>query len=1053
MTALRSKSVISIDVETRCLENVYSMTPDDVVGVGFGWWNDEELPIEERAVESAYIPLNHLALVDQLEDRRASNPQVEGSSPSRRPRSKTVKTALVAQSEERLPCKQEVGGSTPPGGSTLRGHTQHKILLDEHQVMEDSDDSAPVAQLAEQGPFKSEVVGSSPSGRTNSSAPVAKRSLQRTHNPKTGSSNLPRRTIRIDGQCEVSDFCHVFEDIIYDPAKTLIFHNAKFDTWVLEVLFGREIGDNIIDTMLEVKLDNENGRMGLKEATRRYLRKRPTTLEEVTGGSNDPSCVDIETVARYCRDDAEHALMLHRVLHPELKKQELWDGPWMRLWRPYIKCLRRMEHRGICVDVDYLQRLREQCHKICRVIQQGVSEAAGREINPSSHKQVSELLFNQLGLPEINKRSAAYEVLEQLAKLHPVPRLLLNYRGVMNTATKEVDGLLNVVDAHDRIHANFVLFPSTGRLACVARGTPVEIVRDVSKYPKGVPIEEVKPGDLAYSYDKSGKLVLRRVLAAWRRGVRPVVRVHWQGSGHKHVGYVDLTSDHLVRLTSGRWVPAGELKPRDRVFALSRGIGRWGYARLYPSGQNEIPKEHRFVYEQVFGARPEHVHHKNDNKADNRPENLQGMTRSEHARHHGENVRPETRLKRSIYAKAHPCLPPIRRGPENRRWLSISRDEMETSFREAGWSVVKAAKLCGCDFDAFKSHARHEGVDLKEMRRRNRAGRLDQILAGAARARAVRLRKYGWNHEVLRVEPLAEAEVFDLTIEDTENFIAGEICVHNCRAPNLQNVKREGTARFPIDDMLRGAVDPEFLDGDNVRLSVRSAFVPPAGQAMIVCDFNQLELRLMAHFANVKVMLEAYGLGEDLHAKAAALFKCSRQVAKTCNFGLLYGAWHRKLRDILRMEAGVVVSEAESERLWRAFHSTYPEIQQFQRRLTQKAKMNGGEIRTVCGRKRRCPELFSEDRSIRMEAERELANAIVQGSGADLVQVAQIRIEESGLPIEVVLQVHDEIVSYAPEDRAEELLAVQVNLMETAIKGWKIPIVVDGKIVKAWSEK
>lgn len=265
-----------------------------------------------------------------------------------------------------------------------------------------------------------------------------------------------------------------------------------------------------------------------------------------------------------------------------------------------------------------------------------------------------------------------------------------------------------------RIHSSYNQVVSTGRTSCIAAGTPIDIVRDLSKNRKGVPIEDVKEGDLAYTFDDRALLMVRRVLRAGKTGHKPVVRLHWRGGNYRHRGHLDLTSDHPVRLVDGSYRPAGELKPGDDLLSLNGEKGS-GYAYL--------------------------------------------------------------------------C------------------------------ATV---------------------------------------------------------HEVLSIEPLpGMVDVYDITIEDTQNFIAAEICVHNSSDPNMQNMPRD----------------------------IRACFKPAPGNKLVVADFANMELRIAAGLSGDPVMIDAFSGGKDLHAMTAAAawpnkYRSWRDVprdsddrahSKTSNFATIYG--------------------------------------------------------------------------------------------------------------------------------------------------------------------
>ena len=123
-----------------------------------------------------------------------------------------------------------------------------------------------------------------------------------------------------------------------------------------------------------------------------------------------------------------------------------------------------------------------------------------------------------------------------------------------------------------RMHPTYLLDGTeTGRPSCVAKGTFIEVLHDVGAQPLRVPIEDVKVGDLVYSYTALGDLRIKPVVAAWSNGRKRVVRVSWKGASQR-LGFVDLTPEHLVWRMYGDWVPASELRAGDNVLSLRLGV-------------------------------------------------------------------------------------------------------------------------------------------------------------------------------------------------------------------------------------------------------------------------------------------------------------------------------------------------------------------------------------------------------------------------------------------------------------------------------------------------
>lgn len=370
--------------------------------------------------------------------------------------------------------------------------------------------------------------------------------------------------------------------------------------------------------------------------------------------------------------------------------------------------------------------------------------------NPDSPPQILAYMKHRGHKPGRGKKSGAdstdRDTLQRLAKetKDPLYQTILDARSVGKVRGTYGVGTRKLMDAEDRVHPVPTFRPSTMRLSyhspnvtnCVRVGTPIEVLRDVAAFPKGISIERVQVGDWAYTYVSPGVLGLRQVVWAGQTGEQPVVRVYWRGSRRrKLVGHVDLTADHLVWLTSGEWKAAGLLEYGDRVLSLAR-FDAGGYEEIVWTGQRNGREEHRWVYLTLHPDEPPpgHVHHVNENKRDNRPLNLEGKTVGDHFRHHN------TGSGNPKWREDWPADPHQRRLLAKREYLDRKR-----------------------------------AADPEGFLRWQRETRL-----AARHAQQARMAN---NHEVLEVRRLPKVvPVYDLQIAETHNFIAGELCVHNCVA-------------------------------------------------------------------------------------------------------------------------------------------------------------------------------------------------------------------------------------------------------------------------------
>lgn len=238
---------------------------------------------------------------------------------------------------------------------------------------------------------------------------------------------------------------------------------------------------------------------------------------------------------------------------------------------------------------------------------------------------------------------------------------------------------------------------------------------------------------------------------------------------------------------------------------------------------------------------------------------------------------------------------------------------------------------------------------------------------------------------------------------------------------------------------------------------VRKAFIPDEGELFFSADYSQIELRLMAHISQDKNMVEDFNSGHDIHqATAAKIFKVPieevtstmRRKAKTANFGIIYGISAFGLAE--RME----VSRSEARQLIDDYFATYPGVKEYMDKSIEKARQLG-YTETLLGRRCQLPDINSRNAVVRGYAERNAINAPIQGTAADIIKVAMIRIDkrmrEEGLKSKMILQVHDELnFSVVPAEK-EQLQALVINEMQNAIQ-LSVPLYADCGWGENWLE-
>ncbi|MBR6171520.1 MAG: DNA polymerase I [Bacteroidaceae bacterium] len=238
---------------------------------------------------------------------------------------------------------------------------------------------------------------------------------------------------------------------------------------------------------------------------------------------------------------------------------------------------------------------------------------------------------------------------------------------------------------------------------------------------------------------------------------------------------------------------------------------------------------------------------------------------------------------------------------------------------------------------------------------------------------------------------------------------------------------------------------------------VRKAFIPEAGQEFFCADYSQIELRIMAHLSGDENLIEAFNAGQDIHAATAAkifhktleeVSSDERRKAKTANFGIIYGISAFGLAERLD------VSRTEAKELIDGYFLTYPGVKEYMEKSIAMAREKG-YTETIF--KRRCylPDINSNNANVRGNAERNAINSPIQGSAADIIKIAMIRVYQrmkaEGIRSKMILQVHDELCFTVLPEEKDRLQKIVVEEMQNAVQ-MRIPLIADTGWGSNWLE-
>ena len=254
------------------------------------------------------------------------------------------------------------------------------------------------------------------------------------------------------------------------------------------------------------------------------------------------------------------------------------------------------------------------------------------------------------------------------------------------------------------------------------------------------------------------------------------------------------------------------------------------------------------------------------------------------------------------------------------------------------------------------------------------------------------------------------------------------------QSPNLQNIPvRTGAGRF-----------------------IRRAFVARGeGWSILSADYSQVELRIMAALSADPALVAAFIHGRDIHAETAAriygvpheeVSAEMRRKAKTVNFGIIYGISAFGLSQRLNC------SRKEAAELIESYFSQFPRVKNCMDELTEQARKNG-YAETLCGRRRYLPDLAASNFNLRAAAERNAINTPIQGTAADMIKLAMIRVAEllRSYRSRMIMQIHDELLFDLCDDEAEKLIPAIINAMQEALPlPGGVPLLVETGCASNW---
>jgi DNA polymerase-1 len=238
---------------------------------------------------------------------------------------------------------------------------------------------------------------------------------------------------------------------------------------------------------------------------------------------------------------------------------------------------------------------------------------------------------------------------------------------------------------------------------------------------------------------------------------------------------------------------------------------------------------------------------------------------------------------------------------------------------------------------------------------------------------------------------------------------------------------------------------------------IRKGFVAEDGHYLMSADYSQVELRIFAHYSKDEAFIKAFKRNEDIHARTAseilaakngAVTSEMRRIAKAINFGIIYGMGPQKLSE----ELGIELKTAKN--YISAYYDRYQGVVRFKEEMIDHAQKRG-YVTTLFNRRRYLPDIKHNNTRIRSEAERMAINTPIQGTAADLIKMAMIkihrRLNRNGFRTKMLLQVHDELVFEVPEGELDTVISMVKEEME-GVYPLRVPLKVDINKGRNWDE-
>ena len=819
--------------------------------------------------------------------------------------------------------------------------------------------------------------------------------------------------------------------------KLKIGHNLKFDLKSITKYYRGQVPSKpYFDTLMAAFIVNNTNKfdLGLQSCVKREL-----GIDIEKGVGEDISQHSFEDVAKYSAIDAEVTWKLYKALAPKI------DSSLERVWKLEMDVLRAlcdMELTGALIDEHQLEVLAEQIstdleaakgkafkaageafainsvqvkqkllfapgangktrikpnikYKNATTPKGKEALSAGKELNHSMFSVSSDALEIYRGKDELVDALLEYQDLNKLMTTYVTP-----YKG--GEVERETNGKKKTINKaslliNGRVHTNFKAHGAeTGRFSCVSGDTLLPTNRGVFRFDEYVP----QAGDMVMTHALRWMPVLKKIY----KGKAEMFRVTLENGSVLHC-----TMDHKLLTMSG-WQPL-------RNLTLGTEVASYGNIEILCNQLGESQESSsRVQLSSQTNARPSGKDSWNNDSE--RSSNSQGQLFSgeTEGRKKSQVLSVKSWEQEPYEGQVWLPTPQLRGSDFRRKWVPTGESE---------WEVHSFAP-------SSNGTSIGSGKTTKPSRRSSHRPRQAQQQPGQSsvgyesRARENSRSK----SRIKEIQPMGTLGVWDISVAGDESYLAQGFINHNSSEPNLQNIPSSG----------------------EYGKLIRNLFIAPPGHKLVVADYSQIEPRVIASLSQDPVLINNYMTGGDIYTTIGDTMGVDRKAGKVLVLAISYGVGPDKIADSI----GCSVKEAKD--LLTNFEKKFPSINRYKAQVVRLAKQKSPVpfVETIFGRRRYIPDLRSRETGLLARAERQAFNTVIQGSAADIMKLALIRAHScfvSEPDVNLILTVHDELVTVAPDDKAEETAeAIRESMEGIKVKSITVPLIADIQIVDKWGE-